>query len=376
MHLLRQLLGYGNEAPKGGRSGPCGLDNALNNCYCNAVLQALFTVAGFRTQAIQMQNYEAEISSALGRLYSRCDTGTGVQSARNLLLRIYKQTDTFVLGDQQDAHEFLTYLINTMMDEIKALQKRHSLVLSSDYSSSDDMQEEGRRGSSSGQHGALTPVENANPYKIGSTWVSQLFEGSLRSETTCHSCKTVTGTMEPFITISVDIFESCDIAHCIKQYCTAELLTGKNQFFCDTCHEYTDASKRVVFEQLPPVLIVHLKRFMFTATCVDSNNNSVLCSDVRRLPYSVVTNRTITMESRRQQKAVVYELFAVVSHVGTSPHYGHYVALAELGGIWYACDDLYVSRVSNVSRRLGDEDTDGNPDSYIVFYRMRNTDAS
>ncbi|GBE60981.1 ubiquitin carboxyl-terminal hydrolase [Babesia ovata] len=358
-------------------TGPSGLENTYNNCYCNAVLQALYPIHAFRDRVVRLSQAEAEISSALGQLYERCTGLNGVQSPKKLLQKICKQNEYFVLGDQQDAHEFLTYLINTMMDEIKALNKGDEPKSGAGKDSSGHVGGDGGTGNNRDRSGKRRTPSVASPkqQKPERTWLSRLVEGSLKSETTCDSCSTVTGTLEPFLTLSVDIFENCDISSCIQEYCAPERLTGKNQFYCDNCRAYTDASKRVVFENLPPIFIVHLKRFRFTAISPNTSY-SVLYDSFERLPYSVTSNRMVTLQSRTQRTPVVYELFAVVNHVGTSPSYGHYNAITEVDGRWYCCDDSSTVRVSDVSDELGDEQSSGNPNSYILFYRMKALAAS
>lgn len=347
---------------------PVGLENGSNNCYCNAVLQALFPANDFREGVIRLMYSEAEITSCLGRLYERCTSSSGIQSAKKLLQKICKKNEEFIMGDQQDAHEFLTYLINTMIDEMKILDKNRKITTTTVHLRDTD---------GSMDHARLKPKDKCNlkdkQQKAGSQqkrdWLSKLVEGYLRSETKCHKCNRISGTVEPFITLSLDIFENSTIEDCIERYCAAELLTGKDRFFCDFCKDYCDASRSVVFEELPPVLIIHLKRFKFNMPQAESYHRGHH-EPFERLQYSVISNRELILESRKQRYCVDYELFSIVCHVGTSPHYGHYVTISEVNKKWYSCDDLTTTKVGNVNEELGDDTTDGNSNSYILFYRM------
>ncbi|KAK1937537.1 hypothetical protein X943_002677 [Babesia divergens] len=371
MNVIKHCLGITKGAPHRlqNNSGlcPAGLDNSCNNCYCNAVLQALFPAADFRECAIRYMYAEADITSCLGRLYERCISSNGIQSAKKLLQKICSKNEDFLLGDQQDAHEFLTYLINTMIDEIKALDKtKHNTIHDGEANGGENTT--GHAKPQRGKHKKVSSEPNQ-------TWLSGLVEGSVRSETKCHRCQRISGTVEPFITLSLDIFENSSIEECIEQYCAPELLTGKDQFFCEFCNDYTDASKCVLFEQLPPILIIHLKRFKFNMPKPGSYYRGYH-EQFERLQYCVISNRELLLESRKQPEAVEYGLFSIVCHVGTSPNYGHYVAISEVDKKWYSCDDLTITRTTNVSEEIGDDFSDGNPNSYILFYRMKTLGAT
>ncbi|ORM41792.1 Ubiquitin carboxyl-terminal hydrolase 3 [Babesia sp. Xinjiang] len=273
---------------------------------------------------------------------------------------IHYHIEDFQLGTQQDAHEFFTFLIDAMDNELKALSKEwedHDRIL----------QEERERIKKADE--AWEKYVPRKLKKPGRTWLSRLVEGRLSFETTCHECDRENNVVEPFLTISVDIFDGCHVAECLERYCEREILSGSNQYFCENCGHHTNATRRTVFDQLPPIFVVHLKRFTYLdsrETCEINKYFDNFC----RVQYLVISDRSIELKSKAQDSAVAYDLFAVVSHVGTSPNYGHYVATTEVDGHWYRCDDDTATMVCNVSAELGDEYTYGNPDSYILFYRM------
>ncbi|GFE55095.1 ubiquitin specific porotease 4 family protein protein [Babesia ovis] len=345
-----------------------GLENDFNNCYCNAVLQALYPLSSFRERMIYMKNSTSEISSALGKLYELCDSprGTdmqcwppfcsGVQSPADLLQRICNKNAAFVMGEQQDAHEFLTCLINSINEEIQAIERRW---------------EEARFSFISRRH-ALHAIEDGYTFVLPPrrTWLSKLLEGTLLLETTCHMCEQVSSVVEPFLTLSVEIFEACNVERCLQRYSDWELLTGPNQYFCRMCNGHRDASRRSLFNTLPPVFMIHLKRFKFNPlVCLNTNNTYGYCYN--RLPHYVVSNRNITLTDLHHADPMTYELFAIICHIGSSPHFGHYVAFTHVEGHWYRCDDENATAICNISAELGDENTYGNPFSYILFYKLK-----
>lgn len=50
----------------------------------------------------------------------------------------------------------------------------------------------------------------------GSTWIHQLFQGTLTNETRCLSCETVRSKDEDFLDLSVDVEQNTSLTHCLK----------------------------------------------------------------------------------------------------------------------------------------------------------------
>nr|PVC50218.1 ubiquitin carboxyl-terminal hydrolase [Theileria orientalis] len=321
----------------------CGLENKFNNCYCNVVIQSLYSYPEFRDRMMEFKKTGIGISSELGKLYSKCVSQPDYQSTKSFLRKICNTNDDFVLGDQQDAHEFLTYLLNVMIDEIREAEENVTKSKTSTHSKSRHKEKKEKR-----------------------TWLNELVEGSVESETKCHECDSVTRMKEPFITLSLDIFENSNIKKCLDQYCDKEVLSGKNKFFCETCNRYCDASKKILFDVLPPILILHLKRFKYNI-----KPGSTMCNMYERLQYQVISSNEIELECNRKKRKVEYQLFSVILHIGTSPDYGHYINISELGGKWYRCDDVNILKLTDHHLEIGDETTSGSDASYILFYRVK-----
>lgn len=96
---------------------------------------------------------------------------------------------------QQDAHEFLNYLLNTIADILQEEKKQEK------------------------QNGKLKngnmnePAENSKPEL---TWVHEIFQGTLTNETRCLNCETVsTGRGHPS---SLYVCIKISHAYCCLQY--------------------------------------------------------------------------------------------------------------------------------------------------------------
>jgi ubiquitin carboxyl-terminal hydrolase 10 len=100
----------------------------------------------------------------------------------------------------------------------------------------------------------------------------------------------------------------------------------------------THATKQILMEMLPPILILHLKRFVY-----DSKNNSTLklCKFVE---YDHVLEMHADMLSKVGQKnASRYELRGVIYHHGKMSTGGHYTCHVRLAnGQWVEMDDTHL----------------------------------
>ena len=146
---------------------------------------------------------------------------------------------------------------------------------------------------------------------------------------------------------------------CLQDFCSVETL--EDLWLCqqEACKKHTKATKQLQLCSLPPILIIQFKRFSHEdglrhkiETFVDYPMNGLDLS--RFLPSS---------------EEAIYDLFAVSKHTG-SIYGGHYIAYAryEINGKnnWHKFDDSYVSSF------CWDNDIVSR-DAYLLFYIKRDT---
>lgn len=316
-----------------------GLENFGNTCYCNSVLQALYFCKPFRDQVLDYaatlpEDCEGNLLNCLADLFQQIQSSkkkSGVIPPKRFVQRLKQDNELFRSFMHQDAHEFLNYLLNQMSEILEGQIKQ-------------------RNGGSSG------PVN---------TWVHDIFQGHLVNQTKCLRCETVTNREEVFMDLSLEIDQNCSLTSCLKRFSATEMLERDDKFFCDACCCLQEANKRMKLKQLPPILILHLKRFKY----IESQNR------MRKLMHRVVfpmelklSNTTEDAEGADQP----YTLFAVVVHVGSGPHHGHYVSLIKSGGSWWFFDDENVEAINEhqVQNTFGlTQEYANNVDhGYILFY--------
>jgi uncharacterized UBP type Zn finger protein len=61
----------------------------------------------------------------------------------------------------------------------------------------------------------------------------------------------------------VDIQHASSLQEGLAKFVQGEMLSGSNAYHCGTCDAKVDTFKRTVIKELPPTLVLHLKRFEF-----------------------------------------------------------------------------------------------------------------
>lgn len=97
---------------------------------------------------------------------------------------------------QQDAHEFLNYLLNTIADILQEEKKTERQVALAACSNTSGSQKFSGTGTNGKVINAVSPTESIsvpqqNPLKSDATWVHEIFQGVLTNETRCLNCETV-----------------------------------------------------------------------------------------------------------------------------------------------------------------------------------------
>jgi len=131
-----------------------------------------------------------------------------------------------------------------------------------------------------------------------------------------------------------------------------------------------EASKSLSLEDLPPILVLHLKRFVYDGTTGGCQKvmKAVEFSVDLEIPRDILS---VGSKSKYTTKQRQYKLFGVVYHNGREATKGHYIADVYHTGYasWLRCDDSLVT--PTVEQLV----TAPSPTSvpYILFYRRGDT---
>lgn len=94
--------------------------------------------------------------------------------------------------------------------------------------------------------------------------IQYLFFGQIRSIVKCRTCEFESATYEGFSHLSLELPQNnrqCEIFDCLDLYFNGENIEG---WTCPKCKQNRDAVKKLDISKLPPVLVIHLKRFVYS----------------------------------------------------------------------------------------------------------------
>lgn len=318
---------------------PLGLKNLGNSCYLNSVLQCLtYTppLANFclnhlhsslcdsavdRKRECPFCILEKRIVRSLSMDLTQ-DAPSKIQSC----LRIF--AEHFRLGRQEDAHEFLRYVIDACHNTCLRLKKL-------------------RRKGNNDNGPSTTSV------------VKDIFGGALQSQVKCLSCGAESNKTDEIMDISLDVLHFNSLKQALQNFFQPEVLDGNNKYKCDSCKKLVSARKQMSILQAPNVLVIQLKRF-----------EGLYGGKIDKLiAFEEVLVLSSYMNKASQDSHPEYNLFATIVHSGYSPESGHYYAyIKDAMGRWYCCNDSYVS-LSTLQGVLSEK-------VYILFFSRTNARIS
>ncbi|KAH6604605.1 ubiquitin thiolesterase [Trichoderma cornu-damae] len=355
---------------------PRGLINTGNMCYMNSVLQVLMFCVPFYDlldqvgkKAAHSFKSETPLIDALimfMREYRVLKSSASVEQLNRILrnedLERYGEpfTPEFVYdairqlsrfasmrrGHQQDAEEFLGFLLQSLDDECTHVMRDQSVgheeVLSSDTSTggsvaaSDDWLEVGRK-----QRAAVSRLSGHTT----STPITKIFGGLLRSEFRVPGLKDSI-TTERYQPLQLDIGspDVRNVVDALRGLTRPERLQGD---FNSPRGKDVVATKQVFIESLPPVLILHLKRFQFDA----EGHGTVKIWKKVGYPLELEIPREALSRQKRQNLDEAsmprYKLISVVYHHGKNASGGHYTVdvRRQDGREWIRLDDTVIRRI-------------------------------
>lgn len=160
---------------------------------------------------------------------------------------------------------------------------------------------------------------------------------------------------------------------CLEAFAKEEKIP---EAYCSRCRDFRVQTKRMSLWRLPPVMIIHLKRFQFTPTMRRKlqelvvfpteglDLSRILASTDRPPPENTNGVNGEHEEREDHDDGSLYDLYAVVHHQGALSG-GHYVASlkSEVDGQWRLFNDAQIFEIH--AREVVD------PSAYILFYIRR-----
>ncbi|XP_052754944.1 ubiquitin carboxyl-terminal hydrolase 10 isoform X2 [Galleria mellonella] len=361
---------------------PRGLTNRSNYCYVNAILQALIACPPFYNmlKSLPYQTRRGKSSTPVidsmvelcyefsplsasgggaggtggtgGRARTRGEGGAGgggaplvpgappLDGAAGLrVLRALRPFPGSQEGRQEDAEEFLGCLLNSLNDEMLELIKlvepeepkdangQPNGIIPQEQKPEEDDDDDEWKVMGPRNRGAVERRWAARRTPVG-----DIFRGRTRLRLHRAPHHDVTDAVQPFFTLQLDI----ERANSVKD--ALELLAGK-----DTLEGVSDAWQQLSLEQLPVVLLLHLK-------CFQLDPEGHTAKIVKNIDFNIdlkIDPKIMSSKLKYSQKQRLYKLFAVVYHEGVEAVKGHYFTDTYHGQIgWLRYDDSTVTQVA------------------------------
>ncbi|OZJ06326.1 hypothetical protein BZG36_00705 [Bifiguratus adelaidae] len=373
---------------------PRGLVNNGNSCYMNVILQPLSHCAPFynliktvsdkvphnfksRTPVLDaMIEFLQEIRPAVKNSEEEFGDPLLPEYVYDAL-RGQKRFDS-MKGRQEDCEEFLCYLLDALHEEMVAASrlKGHQYKIENavyEYyeeqveSTAKDTSESITNGGNEdewlevGSKGRTSAMRSTN--SVDSP-ISRIFGGKIRSVLRCPGAKDSVN-LEPFQSLAIDIQPDHvqTVEDAVANMTSAEVMHD----YVNPKGQRVDATKQFYIESAPPVLILHLKRFIF-------DNVGGVQKSYKPISFSeeLVIEPHWISASQRTGKPLVYKLFGVVYHHGKSASGGHYTCdIRRQNGEWLNFDDTTITHttIKDVTKPADDRHwSKSERNAYLLFY--------
>lgn len=229
-----------------------------------------------------------------------------------------------VFGQQEDAHEFLRYLM-------EAMEKAYLL--------------------------RIPKSSQLDQYSKETTPINQILGGYLKTSVRCLACNHESVTFQHFEDLLLDIRKANTLEEALDLYFARERLEDMG-YKCESCKKKVSATKQFSLERAPISLCIQLKRFSIIGNKLNKH-----IAIRQHLNLSKYSSRKCSIETLQ------YRLVSMVTHLGASQHCGHYTAIGLTDtGSYYQFDDSFVRQIS-VQNVL-------NTNAYIIFYELDTIDRS
>lgn len=340
--------------------GLTGLRNIGNTCFLNSIVQCLsntellknYVVSGQYLKHIQSES-RGDVIRAFSNLLRDIWSGEmTVADTTNFKSQIQRFAPRFMGYSQQDAQEFLRYLLEGLHQDVNQVTVKQRRPLPE---LSDELPD------------AQKALESWKQYlMLENSYVVELFVGQLKSTLSFATCGHRSTTFEAFWDLSLPLVQTTSshelkLSDCFDHFMQDETLDGDNMATCTRCNARRPCTKRYSIHKFPRVLVVHLKRFSPNErfrklmTAVNFPMDGLDLS-----PYSDNTHGT-------GDQMMVYDLYAVSNHSGGTQS-GHYTAACRhpVTQAWHFFNDCNVSIVNPANRVV-------TPQAYVLFYEQRST---
>ncbi|XP_072249173.1 ubiquitin carboxyl-terminal hydrolase 2a isoform X1 [Leuresthes tenuis] len=333
--------------------GLVGLKNLGNTCFMNSILQCLSNTHSLRDYCLHNAhrrdlNNNSRTNTALMEEFAKLiqtmwtSSSSEAVSPSEFKTQIQRYAPRFMGYNQQDAQEFLRFLLDGLHNEVNRVTvRRRGAVEDLDHLPDE---EKGKK-----MWSKYLEREDSK--------IVDLFVGQLKSSLTCSHCGFCSTVFDPFWDLSLPIakkgYGEVSLMDCVRLFTKEDVLDGDEKPTCYRCKSRRRCTKKFTIQKFPKILVLHLKRFS------EARRTSKLSTFVN-FPMKDLDLREFASENSTN---AVYNLYSVSNHSGTTMG-GHYTAYCRNpnSGEWYTFNDSRVTPMSSSQVRSSD--------AYVLFYEL------
>ncbi|GHJ88910.1 hypothetical protein NliqN6_5312 [Naganishia liquefaciens] len=358
--------------------GISGLKNLGNTCYMNSTLQCLsatyplarFFRDGSFKRAINTVNpmgTKGDLAKAFATLISVLwNEQYTFLSPITFRKSISTYAPSFAGTDQHDSQEFLSFLLDGLHEDLNRIRTKPPAV---------EMTPE-REAALETLPPSVAAEKEWQIYKQrNDSLIVDLFQGQYRNRMECLTCHKTSTTYDAFMYLSLPVPQGKQkvvLQELIDSFVQTEVMEKDDAWNCPRCKVPRKATKSLSIARLPPVLLIHLKRFTTTNGVFWDKSETPVIFPTRHLDLTrYIPPSPAQLEGKNPSGPAdptsttgpfLYDLFAISNHMGSLSN-GHYTAFVNSSKGWKYCDD---SKITPASER----DVVKNPaHAYILWYK-------
>jgi ubiquitin C-terminal hydrolase len=338
-----------------------GLKNFGNSCYSNVIIQILTSIPDFINVLYKRYNLienEDDLFVDYPILSRVIEIMSNYKSKNTSLASNYLQDIVYkfdITGSQNDAHEFLVFLLDRLNIELLNIENKYKIINNSNENNINTEKEEPKEESKDDEKedeweevkkGGKTMKQTNSIKNFKSSILGDVFQGILKQDIIQKGNSKSNCQIEPFFTLHLDN-EEPSIENMFEKF-------FKKKQIEDSGDKYIQS----FLEKCPNILIVNAKGFFY-----DKKNKTIVKIKKELIFGEKLILKKEYVSPHLRNKNIEYELIGIVVHKGNLATEGHYICYCKdnKDKTWFYLDDNKVIKVS--------EDLLHKLRPYILFYK-------
>ena len=339
-----------------------GLNNIGATCYMNASLQCLSNTKKLTEYFLKSYKYDPnkvmanEYYEVIKNLWNK-NNNNKPYSPYSFKETLSKENPLFAGIQANDSKDLINFLIERFHQELNIVKQQNNI------NNNANMQDQ------TNENLMLKLFLEEFKENFNSP-ISSLIYGILETKSQCQGCNIIKFNFQVYSFLEFPLQQvnqyffnkgirslftmdgknpDIDLYECFEYNAKIDIMTGDNQMYCNNCNKLCNAFYSSIIYSGPSYLIINLNR---------GKGAVYECKVI--FPEQLNIFNFVTFK----QGITVYQLYAVICHLGPSSMSGHFVAYCRnrIDNKWYLYNDGIVTLCKKENQY-----NDGMP--YILFYR-------